>query len=260
MNTQTSHPATRAHGTAAVPARLMALRNFATIATTELKLIIRSKSVLISATLFPLAIGAIIIAQRDAAVNAATSITLFAIAIFSLMTVFMTLTVTLVTRRQELYLKRLRSGEASSFSILAGLTAPPVLLGLAQLVIVLGAGLIVGMPVPERPWLVVLGTVAAFTVAVAAAFATAVFTPNPSAAQISTVPFLFGFFGTMVGVEFVSSALWDLTPGGALVTICRYATAMPTEGALWSAVAGMLIWIAVGFELARRYFRWEPRS
>ena len=62
------------------------------------------------------------------------------------------MTTTAVTRRQDLYLKRLRSGESSDVSILAGIVAPPVLLCLDETLVVFAATFVIGVKFPGQWW------------------------------------------------------------------------------------------------------------
>lgn len=230
------------------------------IASFELRLLLRSKSTLISATLFPLALAAMIIFQRDSALSAGTTILLFSTVMFAVMTVYVSLTTTLVTRRQELYLKRLRSGEASDVAILAGMMMPILGIGLGQWVIILVASFAIGVELPVNMWFALIAVVGIYAANVAAAFATAAVTPNPSAAQISVMPFLLVVIGTMMAAGVWESQYWDLTPGGAVVTLSRLANGVETPGLWWTAAAGLVLWTYAGYWISKKTFRWEPRS
>lgn len=230
------------------------------IARNEWRLITRNKTVLLSATLMPLAVAGMIAVQGVDQPDAGVGMAAMIIGLFTLLSIYLTVTITAVSRRQDLYLKRLRSGESSDAAIFGGIMAAPALLCLAQLVAVFAILLAMGLEAPTQPWWVVLATVGAVAMNLAAAVGTAAITPNATAAQMSTVPFFFLVVGTLVASPFADSRFMDLTPGGALVTLARLAYEMPTPGSALSATAGLVLWTAIGAEIAKRYFRWEPRA
>lgn len=229
------------------------------IATTELRLIVRNRAVLFSAVLFPLALAVWLFTQRDDTVNASIALIAMNILFFSTFTIYTTATTTIVTRREDLYLKRLRSGETSDSAILTGLVAPVVVLCAVQLVAVLAVMLALGVGWPQQPLLVLVAVAGMFAVCAAAGLLTAVVTPNASAAQISSMPFLLLVIGSFVMAPLVESRFTDLLPGGAVVTLVRAAYGAAIEGNVLVAVASLAVWSYVPLELARRYFVWEPR-
>ena len=235
------------------------VRHALVIARTELRLIVRSRAVLASATAFPLLFAAFLLAQADAARTAAVGMISMILAFFALFAIYITATTTLVTRRQDLFLKRLRSGEAGDVAILSGLLVAPLVLFVAQVAVVGIALVFLDVPAPAHAaWLVpaVVGLVAS-TLTVATA--TAAVTPNASAAQISTMPYLTVVLGSLVAGPMLEHALLDLTPGGALVTLVRSAYDLETAGTPWLAIGGLVLWTWLGLEVTRRRFRWEPR-
>lgn len=229
------------------------------IARTELRLIARSKATLVSATAFPLMFAAFVIAQAETARNAAVGMICMVLAFFALFAVYLTATTTLVTRRQDLFLKRLRSGETSDGAILAGVLAAPLVLFLAQVAVVAGVLVALDIPAPSRPWWVLAAVVGLLASTLTAATATAALTPNASAAQISTMPYITVVLGSLVAGPLVESPYLDLTPGGAVVTLVRAAYDLELAGSPWFAIAGLALWTWVGVDLTRRNFRWEPR-
>lgn len=230
------------------------------IARTELTLITRSKAVLISATAVPLVFAASVLARRDETVAASVGMVVMVLSFFALFSIYLTTTTTIVTRRQDLFLKRLRSGETSDAAILIGLSLPPVLLFVVQSAIVLAVMSAIGVRWPDSWWWVAVMIVGLVVSSVAAAIGTAAITPNASAAQISTMPYLLVFIATLVLSPIVDNRFMDLTPGGAAVTLVREAYGADTAGTVAGAIAGFALWTALGWELARRQFRWEPRA
>ncbi|RLV57467.1 hypothetical protein D9V41_02215 [Aeromicrobium phragmitis] len=230
------------------------------IALNEWRLITRNKTVLLSATLMPLAVAGMIAVQGVDQPDAGVGTSAMIIGLFTVLSIYLTVTITAVSRRQDLYLKRLRSGESGDVAIFGGLVMAPAALCLAQLFVVFAILLAMGLEVPVQPWWLVLATLGAIAMNLAAAVGTAAITPNATAAQMSTVPFFFLVIGTLFASPFVDSRFMDLTPGGALVTLARLAYEMPTPGTAVSATAGLVLWTAIGWEIAKRYFRWEPRA
>jgi len=234
-------------------------RHAAVIARTELRLIARSKTVLVSATAFPLLFAAFVLVQADAARDAAVGIVTMILAFFALFTLYLTATTTLVTRRQDLFLKRLRSGEVGDLAILGGLLVAPLVLFVAQVAVVAVALLFLDLAAPEQALWLVPAVIGIVTSSLTAAVGTAAVTPNPSAAQISTMPFMVLVLGSLVASPLLESAWLDATPGGAVVTLVREAWGLPIAGSPWAAVASLAVWTWLGVELARRRFTWEPR-
>lgn len=235
------------------------LRQARVIARTELRLIARSKAVLVSATALPLVFAAFVLAQADTARSAAVAMIAMIAAFFALFTIYLTATTTLVTRRQDLFLKRLRSCEASDAAILLGLLTPTVLLFVVQVAIVGAVLAALGIPAPSAWWWLIAAIVGLVAACLAGAVGTAALTPNASAAQISTMPFITVVLGTLIAAPLADLQALDLTPGGAVVTLVRAAYDLDVAGSPWSALAGLALWTWLGADVARRRFRWEPR-
>lgn len=235
-------------------------RQTSVIARSEWRLIFRNKTVLLSATLMPLAFAGFFLLQNDDSVNAAVALQSIILTMFSLMTVYLTVTLTAVSRRQDLYLKRLRSGESSDAAIFTGLVLPPAMLCLAQVIVVFAGLFALGVPLPEQPWWIVVAAIGSILSSLAVGVATAAITTNATAAQMTTVPYFLLLLGTVFATPFVDHRLMDLTPGGAVVTLVRLAYELPTAGSSWGAAVGLALWTYLGIYLARRHFRWEPRA
>lgn len=231
-----------------------------TIAATELRLILRSKTVLFSATAMPLAFAVFVVAQREATASAGVAMLGMVMTFFALFSIYATVTTTAVTRRQDLYLKRLRSGESSDVSILAGIVAPPVLLCLVQTLVVFAAMFAIGVKFPGQWWWGVVAFLGIIAVCTSVALATAAVTPNPSAAQLSSLPFAMAVLGTFVAAPVTENRWFDLTPGGAVVTLVRAAYELDLYGSIPVAVASLVLWTWGGVDLTKRLFRWEART
>jgi ABC-2 type transport system permease protein len=202
-----------------------------------------------------------------------TGLTAFAL----LIAVYYNLVTAMVARREELVLKRLRTGEATDAEILAGTAAPAITIAWAQVAVAaIAAVAIFGMGAPANIALtlaaLILGT-AVF--ALLAAVSTAV-TRTVELAQVTTLPvLLFPLFFS--GLLFPLSVLREplrsvaqalpLTPVVELMRLGLTGTAADGHplglaasfGAAASPVLVLAAWIAAGAWAARRWFRWEPR-
>src|SRR5699024_9487868 len=165
---------------------------------------------------FPLLFAAFVLAQAESARNAAVGMIAMVLVFFAIFTVYITATTTLVTRRQDLFLKRLRSGEPTDAAIFSGLLLAPILLFVAQVLIVVAALVALQIAAPSRAWWLVPAVVGLVASCLTVATATAALTPNPSAAQISTMPYTTLVIGSLVAGPPLDSPYLDLTPGGAV--------------------------------------------
>lgn len=235
------------------------------IATTELRLIMRNKVTAVSATVLPLAFAVLFLLTGLSKGEGASAVAVVQLMALQLITVYATGTTTLAARRQQLYLKRLRSSPASVASIVAGLMAPLVGIAFVQAIVMVSVtGLYLG-ELPARPWMLVVAMLVGGVMCAALAFLTAAFTKTPEAAQLTTTP---AFVALIVGAVAVASTppalvswFWLSVPGGALAQLARTAwggndlvqTALPALGL-------SLLPAAAAVAIAIRVFRWEPRS
>ncbi|MBF9337017.1 ABC transporter permease [Microbacterium lacticum] len=238
----------------------MSAPRFAVIAVSELRLIVRNKTVLIGATLFPLALGGYLIYSREEVGRSWPELVLLQVVFFTLFTLYLTITTTLATRRNDLFLKRLRSGESSDAAILLGLVTPVVVLLAVQLGIVLIAMLIAGASAPEHLWLLAVGVFGFITTAAAVGILTGNITPSAASAQVTSLPFLTIAAGSAIWAMLAHDWYISLLPGGALTLLvyASYGTATSSEQ-LALALGSLLAWTVVPAVIAYRTFRWEPR-
>jgi ABC-2 type transport system permease protein len=191
--------------------------------------------------------------------------------------VYYNLVTALVARREELVLKRLRTGEATDLQILAGSAIPAVTIAWGQALL---AGLVTaavfGLPLPVNLLLVLLALVLGAAVFVLLATATTPLTRSVEFAQVTTTPLLFIPL-TFSGLYYPLSELPDpmqhvaevlpLTPVVELLRLGLAGTApdgstVDLAGSFAPAVRPVLVllaWLAVGGLATRRWFRWEPR-
>jgi ABC-2 type transport system permease protein len=226
------------------------------LARAELKLLRRNRTVAVSTLLMPVLLGLWSgYTLPDDAPPEAWAITLSIQLLMVLgFTVYFATTAALAARREDRYLKRLRSGEASDAVILAGLLAPVVLLGVLQAVLMLVISMSMGAPAP-KPLPILVALVLGIGLCLAAGVATSGRTSSSEQAQITTLPL---FLALMGGVLVATvGPMWLLLPGGGIGGLVHHAVT-GTGDALPSA-ASLLVWIALLTLLAKTWFRWEPR-
>lgn len=236
------------------------------LARTEFLQIFRNRMVLFGATIIPVGMSALFIAQRDIFASAPTGMGLLAGAFMALLLatgLYTTLVTTISARRQTLFLKRLRSTSMSDSRILAGLVLPPAVIGIVQVTAVLSALAFVS-EVPANIPLLVLSGVTLVAMMVGLALATAGVTKSPEHAQVTTLPISMGIAGVAFWVGYTGTeslgTLKSILPGGAAteLTINAWNGGVPLVDNLLLLLPS-LAWVWIGLALASRMFRWEPR-
>ncbi len=173
-----------------------------------------------------------------------------------------------VVRREELVLKRLRTGELRDAEILAGSALPAVLTGLVQcLLLITGCTVLLDLSAPSAPHLAVLGLLLGLVISAALAAFTASWTRTGESAQVTPMPLLIVSMlgsGMFVPLELfpdrlasVCELLLPLTP---VVSLVRGGwTGDLTAGESLGAATIALAWTVLAVFAVRRRFRWEPR-
>lgn len=167
-----------------------------------------------------------------------------------------------VTRRDELVLKRLRTGEATDTEIISAMVLPGSAIVVAVVLLIMAASPLVGIPLPERPLLLIAGTVLAAVCFAMLGLWTAAWTANAEAAQLTCMPvFALGFVGMFVGLmpDRVARA-FELTPGAAVIELLSASWVTVAGAELLQALAVLLVWSLAAVVLAARSMRWEPRA
>ncbi|WP_329791887.1 ABC transporter permease [Lentzea sp. DG1S-22] len=229
------------------------------IGQAELKLFWRNRTALFNSLLMPLLLVPVLISVDASGVPLIAGLIGFSL----LMAVYYNLVTTFVARREELVLKRLRVGELTDPEILFGASLPSLVVALGQMLLfsVLVA-VVVGVPLPERPWFVllgVLGGIASFTLLAAASSA---FTRTVEMAQVTSLPVLMAcLFGS--GMMFPLDALPE-----PLAKVLAYLPLTPVldllragwgDGPVLRPLIVLAVWIGLGTYAVQRYFRWDPR-
>jgi ABC-2 type transport system permease protein len=248
------------------------------LARAELTLLGRNKGAIATALFVPLALPfSVQPALKDMDLKAegltVGAVMLIAAIGFSLLfTVYSSLVSVYVARREELVLKRLRTGELSDREILTGAALPAAALGLVQSVLLaIGCTALLDAPAPRAPHLAVLGLLSGLVLCVALAALTASFSRTVESAQVTALPVLF--------VSMLGSGI-ALPPGVLPDRIASVCELLPLSPAIrliragWSggglsgglsayealgAVATALAWTVLAVFAVRRWFRWEPR-
>ncbi|MEU2420557.1 ABC transporter permease [Streptomyces sp. NPDC007851] len=246
-------------------------RRVRALAGAEFALFGRNRSAVATALLMPLALPFSVrpaIAGADLkGVHLGTLMLTAAVGYSFLFAVYTSLVSAYVARREELVLKRLRTGELEDMEILGGTALPAVLLGLAQaLVLAVGCAVLLDAGPPRAPWLTVLGLLTGLLLSAALAALTSAFTPTTESAQVTALPLVF--------VSIVGSGIalpTDLLPHRA-AAVCAFLPLSPAVRLVragWTGeltayealgtVLTALAWSVVAVFAVRRWFRWEPR-
>lgn len=252
----------------------------ASLCKAEFVLLRRSKLVLFNAFVMPiLPFLALIPIRMNSKLNTElTSLFIgFSMTLILIFVVFYNLLPTYVSRREELVLKRLRTGECSDVEILTGIALPAFSIS-SVLLLVMSVGAVVGLgqSMPVNALLLLIALLGGCLVFAGLSLVTTVFTKNSEAAQITSLPVVLicvfgaGFSPLDFMPEWVTTLLqytplapsfeltqlgWGgLTKDGATVDFTgSFANA-------WQPTLTLLAWILIGGWVARTYFRWEPRT
>jgi ABC-2 type transport system permease protein len=235
------------------------------IARGELIQIFRNRLVLVTALLLPVAFSAFLISRHELFTKVGSLGYIAALALFFVVGIglYTTSVTTLASRRQNLFLKRLRSTAAGDVGILSGLLVPITVLTLVQIAVILSV-LAAVTDRPADPLLLVAAVVSTVVMMLALGLATAGLTNSPEHAQVTTLPIsvgvvvVAGWVGA-TGTEKLT-LLKRLLPGGSATELILNAwNGGVALGDSLVLLAPTLAWVIVAIALASRLFRWEPR-
>ncbi|MFK4105063.1 ABC transporter permease [Streptomyces sp. NPDC019531] len=239
----------------------------------ELTLFLRSKGMIVSAVFVPLLLPFSVQAAtqdldlKDKGLSLGLVLLPAAIGFSLLFAVYVALIGVFVGRREELVLKRLRTGELRDREIMAGAALPSIVTSLAQCVLLaVGCSILLDVAAPKAPLLAVLGVLLGLLMCAALAALTASFTRTVESAQVTGLPLTLVTMlgsGVTVPLEFLPDRLasvCELLPLSPVITLVRGGwsgdlSAYEALGAVLTAVA----WSALAVFAVRRWFRWEPR-
>lgn len=245
----------------------------AALARAELTLLGRSKGTLFAALFVPVVMPFSLHQVAEGMDLKGTGLSVGAVVVpgaigFSLLfAVYSALTAVYAARREELVLKRLRTGELRDPEILAGAALPSVAIGVVQaLVLTIGCVVLLDAGAPSAPHLAVLGVLLGLVMFSALGAVTASLSRSVESAQVMAMPLAFGsMFGSGLFIPFEVmpdklASVCELLPLSPVIELVRGGwtgnlSASDALGATVTAVA----WTAVSVFAVRRWFRWEPR-
>ncbi|MCP9987434.1 ABC transporter permease [Streptomyces sudanensis] len=265
--------ATAPHRPGSRPGTTTAAGRLGALARAEAALLARNRTALFVTLLMPLLMIGALRAGLDRAGLEKTGMTLVeasvsgGLGMILVIVVYLNLVPAYVGRREELVLKRLRTGEASDAEILTGTALPSVALAVAQCVImVVAAVAFLGVRAPQRPELLVAGVLAGVVLLGALAAFTAALTGTVESAQLTTMPLFLvsalgsGLFLPLEALPERVEAVCALLPASGVVALVRAGWLGGAEaGELVRAGAAALVWTAAAVFAVRWRFRWEPR-
>ncbi|MFI0913571.1 ABC transporter permease [Streptomyces abikoensis] len=197
---------------------------------------------------------------KEATMTGAFGYVLLFVVYYNLMSVF-------TARREELVLKRLRTGEAGDAEILAGTALPSLAIAVAQCVLLVAAGAAwLHMRLPARPELLVAGVLLGLVMLTPMAAASTVLAKSPESAQLAAMPLTMvsmlgsGMFLPLEGLPDGVARFCELLPLTPVVQLMRdgWLGGATLAGAL-GHLGAALVWTALAVFAVRRWFRWEPR-
>ena len=248
------------------------------LAAAEVRLLLRNRTAVFNSVLMPLLIVAAVPAfgwggvsgVGPAVVGSAIGATLVFLTYYNLV-------MTLVARREDRVLQRLRTGELTDAEIVVGTAAPTLLISVLQVALVaVGVAVLGDWSVPTDVVLPVIALIGGSALMVALAAASTAFTRTTESAQVTTLPLLLAataLSGLMFPLTLLPEPLAEaarflpLTPVLELARLGLSGRAwdgrsVDLAGA-WSAaplpLAVLAAWLVVGSVVARRIFRWAPR-
>lgn len=243
---------------------------------TEFKILARDRSAMMMSLVMPLLMGAFFgfsFSSFDADDGTGSLVGVWpAIAVQVVImlgfAIYIRSTVMMTSRRQSLFLKRLRSSEIGDSTILAGLITPVLIIGLLQIAVIATATMVAAGSTPEHFIFLLIAIPLALALFATAAILTASFTQSSENAQLTTALPFFVITGATMWVLFTeapATVTQLLLPAAGIAELVRLAWATDmTGGEMWTAAirdsASTVAWTAIFVTFARRYFRWERRG
>lgn len=248
-------------------------RRLAALGRAELTLLMRNKAMMFVALATPVLLTLLMkqttsgMDLKGTGLSSGTVLIPGSIGYVLVFAVYANLTGIYVTRREELVLKRLRTGESSDGEILAGSALPSLVLALGQSVLLLAGGaILLDLQAPKRPELVAAGVLLGLVLMVLLAAVSAVFTKSTEASQITTFPFMAVSFvgsGVVIPLDVMPDMLADvcsLLPLSPTMELVRNGWVGTLDGFdAVKALGVLVVWIVLTAAAVQRWFPWEPR-
>ncbi|MDO8212094.1 ABC transporter permease [Conexibacter sp. CPCC 206217] len=261
------------------PADRFSLRRTASLTRWNAVLLSRNRLAFVYAAVLPLLPLALLFSgeRGSVATGAGSIVTMFLV--IALFPVYYNVLAQFVSRRDELVLKRMRTGESRDAELLVSIALPGAISALVLSAVAIPVAAALGQPLPVNPLLYVALALLSVIMFTAFAYWTAAWTRSAEAAQLTSMPIiLIASLGPLTNsITGMSERLRDvlsLTPGAAvsdLVRIGWFGLDGPgaeqttlTFAETWSQAARplavMAAWTYLAVVLARRSMRWEPRT
>lgn len=255
------------------------LRRTASLARWNAVLLSRNRLAFFYAAVLPLLpLALLFTGERGApSVGAGSIVTMFLV--IALFPVYYNVLSQFVSRRDELVLKRMRTGESRDGELLVSIALPGAATALVLSALAIPIAAAVDQPLPVNPLLYAVLAIMAIIMFTAFAYWTAAWTRSAEAAQLTSMPIiLIASIGPLTNsIPDMSDRLRDLlslTPGAAISDLVRIGwfgldgpgaeQTTLTFAETWSQAGGPLLviaaWTYVAVVLARRSMRWEPRA
>ena len=255
------------------------LKRTAHLARWNAVLLTRNRLAFVYAVVMPLLPLALLFTgeRGDEAVGANAVTTLFLVA--GLFPVYYNVLAQFVNRRDELVLKRMRTGEVRDAELIVSIAIPGAVSALVSAAIAVPVALAFDQPLPVNPVVYAGGAVLIVIMFTAFAYWTAAWTQSAEAAQLTSLPIILIVSAAplLTAIPDLSDTIRDLvsyTPGAAMSDLVRAAwfgfdgplaeeptlTFSSSWGPALQPLAVLFAWSAVAYSLASRSMRWEPRS
>lgn len=257
----------------------ISLRRTASLTRWNTVLLSRNRLAFVYAAVLPLLPLALLFTgeRGSPSVGAGAIVTMFLV--ISLFPVYYNVLSQFVSRRDELVLKRMRTGETRDAELLASIALPGAITALVLSALAIPIAAALDQPLPANPLLYAALALLAVVMFTAFAYWTAAWTRSAEAAQLTSMPIiLIASLGPLTNsIPEMSDRLRDvlsLTPGAAISDLVRIGwfgldgpgaeQATLSFAETWGQAAGPLLvivaWTYVAVVLARRSMRWEPRA
>lgn len=250
------------------------------LARAEMTMLLRNRMQLVTAVLMPIAVPFLylpIARQGSGPAQLANALGMMFVIVL-LFVVYYNLLSTYVARRQDLVLKRLRTGEGSDATVLAAGAVPALLIAAVMIGVMTAISVpLLDLPTPQHPLLPVVGLALGAVLLVPLALATANITRTVESAQVTCLPLMaVAVIGTGAAVPLSLMPDWfarlvSLVPSAPIVALVRLGwlgvdpAGDPVTGSAVWADAGLqllilVVWLVLACWFVRLRFRWEPRA
>lgn len=255
------------------------IRRTASLTRWNTVLLSRNRLAFVYAVVMPLLPLLLLFAgDRGSTAVGATAVTIM-FSVTALFPVYYNVLAQFVSRRDELVLKRMRTGETRDTELLVGLAMPGALSALLLSAVAVPIAWALGQPLPVNPVLYAVLAVLAVTMFTAFAYWTAAWTKNAEAAQLTSLPLILLASVGPLGTSLPNMPNWlseilSRTPGAAMSDLIRIGwfgfdgpdatestlTFTETWGQVGEPLLVIVAWTFLAVALAMRSMRWEPRT